>query len=66
MIDPLAEVVTLLQPSTRYSKLVHGASPWRISRTVAGEPFYCAVRMAGAASRSTDIRRSSCCPAISC
>ena len=43
MIDPLAEVVTLLQPSTRYSKLVHGASPWRISRTVAGEPFYCAV-----------------------
>lgn len=43
MIDPLAEVVTLLQPSTRYSKLVHGASPWRISRTVAGEPFYCVV-----------------------
>lgn len=43
MIDPLAEVVTLLQSSTRYSKLVHGASPWRISRTVAGEPFYCVV-----------------------
>ncbi|VWD10711.1 AraC family transcriptional regulator [Burkholderia contaminans] len=43
MIDPLAEVVTLLQPSTRYSKLVHGASPWRINRTVAGEPFYCVV-----------------------
>ncbi|WP_174904204.1 AraC family transcriptional regulator [Burkholderia pseudomultivorans] len=43
MIDPLAEVVTLLQPSTRYAKLVHGASPWSISRTVAGEPFYCAV-----------------------
>lgn len=43
MVDPLAEVVTLLQPSTRYSKLVHGASPWRISRTVAGEPFYCVV-----------------------
>lgn len=47
MIDPLAEVVTLLQPSTRYSKLVHGASPWRISRTVAGEPFYCVVLEGG-------------------
>lgn len=40
MIDPLAEVVTLLQPSARYSKLVHGASPWHISRSDAGEPFY--------------------------
>ena len=30
MIDPLAEVVTLLQPNARFSKLVHGASPWRI------------------------------------
>ena len=43
MIDPLAEVVTLLQPSARYSKLVLGASPWRISRSVAGEPFYCVI-----------------------
>jgi AraC-like DNA-binding protein len=41
MIDPLAEVVMLLQPSARYSKLVHGASPWRISRSDAGQPFYC-------------------------
>jgi AraC-like DNA-binding protein len=43
MIDPLAEVVTLLQPSARYSKLVTGAGPWRISRTDAGQPFYCVV-----------------------
>ncbi|RAQ12840.1 AraC family transcriptional regulator [Burkholderia cepacia] len=43
MIDPLTEVVTLLQPGARYSKSVHGASPWSISRTVAGEPFYCAI-----------------------
>ncbi|OAJ63830.1 AraC family transcriptional regulator [Paraburkholderia ginsengiterrae] len=40
MIDPLAEVVTLLQPGVRYSKLVVGASPWRISRSDAGQPFY--------------------------
>jgi AraC-like DNA-binding protein len=40
LIDPL---VTLLQPSARFSKLVHGASPWRISRSDAGEPFYCVI-----------------------
>ena len=39
MIDPLAEVVTLLQPGARFSKLVLGASPWRISRSDAGQPF---------------------------
>lgn len=43
MIDPLAEVVTLLQPGARFSKLVFGASPWSVSRSDAGEPFYCAV-----------------------
>jgi AraC-like DNA-binding protein len=43
MIDPLAEVVTLLQPSARYSKFVLGASPWRIRRSDTGEPFYCVV-----------------------
>jgi AraC-like DNA-binding protein len=43
MIDPLAEVVTLLQPSARYSKLVVGAGPWHIRRTDAGQPFYCVV-----------------------
>jgi AraC-like DNA-binding protein len=40
MIDPLAEVVTLLQPSARFSKLVHCAGPWRIRRSDAGQPFY--------------------------
>jgi AraC-like DNA-binding protein len=43
MIDPLAEVVTLLKPGARFSKLIHGASPWRIRRSDAGEPFYCVV-----------------------
>ncbi|WCM23574.1 AraC family transcriptional regulator [Paraburkholderia bryophila] len=47
MIDPLAEVVTLLQPSARFSKLVHSASPWHVSRSDAGEPFYCAILEGG-------------------
>jgi len=47
MIDPLAEVVMLLQPGARFSKLVHGASPWRISRSDAGQPFYCVILEGG-------------------
>lgn len=47
MIDPLAEVVTLLQPGARLSKLVHGASPWHISRSEAGQPFYCVILEGG-------------------
>jgi len=47
MVDPLAEVVTLLQPGARFSKLIHGASPWRIRRSEAGQPFYCVVLEGG-------------------
>ena len=47
MIDPLAEVVALLQPSARFSKLVLGASPWRISRSDAGQPFYSVILEGG-------------------
>ena len=47
MVDPLAEVVTLLRPQARFSKLVLGASPWRISRSDAGQPFYCVVLEGG-------------------
>ncbi|MCD9032952.1 AraC family transcriptional regulator [Luteimonas sp. Y-2-2-4F] len=43
MIDPLAEVVMLLQPGARFSKVVLGSGPWAVRRTVAGEPFYCVV-----------------------
>ena len=43
MVDPLAEVVTLLQPGARFSKLVRGASPWRVRRSDAGQPFYCVI-----------------------
>ncbi|MDJ1167647.1 cupin domain-containing protein (plasmid) [Burkholderia gladioli pv. gladioli] len=47
MIDPLAEVVTLLQPGARYSKLVLGAGPWHIRCSDAGQPFYCVVLEGG-------------------
>jgi len=42
-VDPLAEIVTLLQPAARFSKLVECAGLWRIEREATGEPFYCAV-----------------------
>ncbi|NPD70329.1 AraC family transcriptional regulator [Lichenicola cladoniae] len=40
MSDPLAEIVTLLQPSASFSKVVEGAGQWRVSRVEAGRPFY--------------------------
>ena len=43
MTDPLAEVVTLLQPAAVLSKVVGGAGEWRLRRTDAGQPFYCVV-----------------------
>lgn len=47
MIDPLADVVALLQPSARFSKTVVGAGGWRVRRTDAGQPFYCVVLEGG-------------------
>ena len=47
MIDPLAEVVTLLQPSARHAKQVAGAGPWHIRRSDAGQPFYCVILEGG-------------------
>ncbi|MFT3976310.1 MAG: AraC family transcriptional regulator [Sphingomonas bacterium] len=41
--DPLAEIVTLLQPSASFSKLIDYAGRWRISRVVEGKPVYFAV-----------------------
>lgn len=43
MIDPMTEVVTLLQPAATLSKVVGGAGRWRLRRTDAGQPFYCVV-----------------------
>ena len=47
MVDPLTEVVTLLQPITRFSKQVKGAGPWRVSRSKPDGPFYCVVLQGG-------------------
>lgn len=47
MVDPLAEVVTLLQPTARFSKCVVGAGRWQISRSDGGQPFYCVVLEGG-------------------
>lgn len=43
MTDPLAEMVTLLQPATSHSKIVSGAGAWGVRRSDAGHPFYCVV-----------------------
>lgn len=42
-IDPLGEIVTLLQPSASFSKLVEYAGRWRINRDVEGKPVFFAV-----------------------
>lgn len=42
-VDPLAEIVTLLQPSASFSKLVEYAGRWRIRRDIEGKPVYFAV-----------------------
>jgi AraC-like DNA-binding protein len=43
MLDPLAEVVMLLQPSARFSKVVNGAGAWRVRRLEGGQPVYCVI-----------------------
>jgi AraC-like DNA-binding protein len=42
MVDPLADVVTLLQPSAAFSKFVSASGSWRVRRAEHGRPFYCA------------------------
>jgi AraC-like DNA-binding protein len=48
MTDPLADVVTLLQPRMAYSKVASGAGRWRIRRTEYGDPMYAVMMMGGA------------------
>lgn len=43
MTDPLAELVTLLQPNGKFAKLVTSAGTWRVHRAQEGQTFYCAV-----------------------
>jgi AraC-like DNA-binding protein len=40
MVDPLADVVSLLQPSAPFSKVVVASAPWAVRRTEMGRPFY--------------------------
>ncbi|WP_110949118.1 AraC family transcriptional regulator [Pseudomonas bohemica] len=40
MVDPLAEVVGLLQPTAPFSKLVVASAPWAVRRAETGRPFY--------------------------
>lgn len=47
MLDPLTEVVTLLQPGASFSKIVSGAGAWRVRRSEYGQPFYCAILEGG-------------------
>jgi AraC-like DNA-binding protein len=43
MVDPLAEVVLLLQPGAPFSKLVSGAGRWSVRRSEHGQPFFCVI-----------------------
>lgn len=43
MVDPLSEIVALLNPQVAFSKMVQCAGAWRIKRENTGEPFYCMV-----------------------
>jgi AraC-like DNA-binding protein len=42
-MDPLSNIVTLLQPQAAFSKVVRTAGLWRIKRDDMGTPFYCVV-----------------------
>ena len=45
MVDPLSEVVALLQPGAAHSKAVTGAGRWSVRQLFAGHhsSFFCAV-----------------------
>ncbi|ARN22716.1 AraC family transcriptional regulator [Piscinibacter gummiphilus] len=47
MVDPLAEVVSLLQPTAPFSKLVVASAPWAVRRADTGRPFYFVVLEGG-------------------
>lgn len=45
--DPLAEVITLLQPSMAYSRTIVGAGRWAVRYGAFGQPSFCAVLEGG-------------------
>ncbi|OAM74523.1 helix-turn-helix transcriptional regulator [Devosia elaeis] len=43
MIDPLAEIVSMLQPSLPFSKMASGAGYWRVDGAGDGSPFFAVI-----------------------
>lgn len=43
MTDPLSEVITLLRPTTVFSKLISGAGAWGVHYASFGQPSFCTV-----------------------
>jgi AraC-like DNA-binding protein len=58
MVDPLAEVVSLLQPSAPFSKHVVTSAPWAVRRTETGRPFYFVLLQGGCHLRVDGAERS--------
>ena len=47
MVDPLSEVISLLQPGTVFSKGISGAGRWAVRYSKFGHPSFCAVLEGG-------------------
>ena len=65
MTNPLAEVVTLLQPRAPLSKVVSARGPWRVRRSEPGQLFYCVIldgacRLAAAGLEPMSLQRTYC------
>jgi AraC-like DNA-binding protein len=43
LTDPLAQIVSLLQPDLSFAKFVEGAGGWRVRREERGRPFFFAI-----------------------
>lgn len=43
MIDPLAEIVSILQPSLPFSKIASGSGHWRVDGAGDGSPFFAVI-----------------------
>lgn len=52
-VDPLAEVITLLQPRTIFTKRISGAGPWAVRYSEFGYPSFC-ILLEGACRLSVD------------
>lgn len=43
MVDPLAEVIALLQPRAVFSKVISGAGAWAVRYAAFGQPSFCTI-----------------------